>query len=81
MEIARKSRPSGHTWLPFGVWAAEQTNVDRIVAEMCLAHKVGAATEQAYSRSDLLEKRRRVMEHWADYITQHPMPNVIHLNR
>lgn len=48
----------------FRVWAAE-TGVERTVAEMCLAHEVGSATETAYRRTDLFEARRSVMEDWA----------------
>ena len=35
-----------------------------------MAHKVGNAAEQAYARSDLLEKRRQLMQAWADYLTK-----------
>ena len=38
------------------------------VAEAALAHKTGDAAEQAYARSDMLEKRRRMMQEWADYL-------------
>ena len=48
----------------FRVWTAE-TGVERTVAEMCLAHEVGSATETAYRRTDLFEARRGVMEEWA----------------
>ena len=48
----------------FRVWAAE-SGIDRVIAEMCLAHEVGTATELAYDRSDYFEARRAVMEQWA----------------
>lgn len=47
----------------FRNWCAE-TGVDRQVAEAALGHVVGG-TEGAYLRSDLLERRRPVMERWA----------------
>ena len=53
----------------FRDWAAECTNAAHAVMELSLAHKVGSAVEQAYARSDLLAKRRRLMEQWAAYIT------------
>ena len=53
----------------FRDWAAECTNTAHAVMELSLAHKVGSAVEQAYARSDLLAKRRRLMEQWAAYIT------------
>jgi len=48
-------------------WAAEQTNFAREVAEVALAHAVGSAVERAYRRSDLLDKRRALMNAWCDY--------------
>ncbi len=53
----------------FRDWAAECTNAAHAVMELSLAHKVGSAVERAYARSDLLAKRRRLMEQWAAYIT------------
>jgi integrase len=51
----------------FRDWAAEQTNFPREVAEMALAHAIPNAVEAAYRRGDLFEKRRRLMDAWADY--------------
>lgn len=51
----------------FRTWCGD-SSVDREVAEMALAHSIGNAVEQAYARSELLERRREVMENWADYI-------------
>ena len=39
------------------------------VAEQCLAHTVGSAVVQAYQRSSMLERRRPVMDAWADFVT------------
>ena len=52
----------------FRNWCGE-TGVPREVAERCLAHVVRNQVERAYSRTDLLERRRKVMEDWARYIT------------
>jgi integrase len=52
----------------FRDWAAEQPDVSREVAELSLAHKVGSDVERAYARSDLLEKRRQLMERWCEYV-------------
>ena len=41
--------------------------VDRDVAEMALAHTVGSETERAYRRGTALQKRRTLMQQWADY--------------
>jgi len=51
----------------FRDWVAERTNYPREVAEMALGHSVGDATERAYMRTDLFEKRRRLMDEWALY--------------
>lgn len=52
----------------FRTWAQEQTSFPREVAEAALAHIVGDASEQAYARSDLFEKRCKMMESWAAYL-------------
>ncbi len=49
----------------FRDWAAEKTNHSREVVELALAHTVGSSVENAYRRSDLFEKRRRLMIDWA----------------
>ena len=53
----------------FRTWASERTDADHVVMELCLAHQVGSAVERAYSRSDLLAKRRRLMDEWAVYLS------------
>ena len=51
----------------FRDWCSE-TGVAREVAEASLAHVVKNKVEAAYARSDLLERRREVMEAWSDYL-------------
>ena len=51
----------------FRDWCGEETNFPRDVAEAALAHVVGSSVERAYRRKDALEKRRTLMEAWADY--------------
>ncbi len=51
----------------FADWASERGGMPREVAELSLAHEVGDATERAYRRSDLLEKRRDLLERWARF--------------
>ncbi|GJI98216.1 phage integrase [Duganella caerulea] len=51
----------------FRDWAAEQTIFPSEVCEAALAHTTRDATEAAYFRSDLFEKRRDLMDHWAEY--------------
>jgi len=51
----------------FRDWAAEQTSAPREVAEAALAHTLQDKVEAAYRRSDLFEKRRLLMEQWAQH--------------
>ena len=51
----------------FRDWCAEQTNFPREIAEAALAHVVSNKAEAAYQRGDLLERRRLLMQAWADY--------------
>jgi len=51
----------------FRDWCGDRTSFPREIAEAALAHSVGSAVELAYRRSDALEKRRQLMESWADY--------------
>jgi integrase len=52
----------------FRDWAAEETPFPREIAEAALAHVVGDSTERAYRRGDALERRRELMQAWADYV-------------
>jgi integrase len=52
----------------FSDWTAERTAYPREVVEMALAHAIGNKVEAAYRRGDLFEKRRRLMEDWANFV-------------
>jgi len=54
----------------FRDWVGEETAFPREVAEMALAHTVGNAVEAAYRRGDLFEKRRLMMQNWADFVSR-----------
>ena len=53
----------------FRDWAAERTNTPREVVEASLAHTVQNSTEAAYARSDLFDRRRQLMDDWAEYLS------------
>ena len=53
----------------FKDWALNH-GVDNEISELCLAHVEGSKTVQAYARDDLLDKRRPVMQQWADYLDE-----------
>lgn len=51
----------------FKDWCSEETDFPNEVSESALAHMIEDKTEAAYRRGALLEKRRQLMEAWADY--------------
>lgn len=53
----------------FRDWAAERTTYPRDMAEIALSHTVGSEVERAYRRSDMLERRREMMNEWASFVT------------
>ena len=52
----------------FRDWAAEETDHLREVVEAALAHVVQNKVEAAYRRTDLFERRRRLMNEWSEYV-------------
>ncbi len=50
----------------FRDWAGETRPEGREVVEAALAHSIKDKAEAAYARSDLLEKRRALMDAWVD---------------
>jgi len=53
----------------FRDWAADKTDFPREVPEAALAHAVPTEVEAAYRRTDFFDKRRKLMEAWADFVT------------
>lgn len=51
----------------FRTWAAESTNAAHDICEAALAHTVKNKVSAAYQHSDLLEKRRALMNAWATH--------------
>ena len=64
----------------FRDWCSESARVPREVAEACLAHVV-TGVEGAYARSDLLDRRRKLMERWATYLAADAGDTVIPMIR
>ena len=52
----------------FRDWCGE-TGVEFAVSEKCLAHSVGNQVTEAYARSSLFNRRVKVMEDWAEYVS------------
>lgn len=53
----------------FKTWAQERTNIPREVSEAALAHTIKDKAEAAYARSDLFEKRRKLIQNWARFLS------------
>ena len=45
-----------------------QDDTDELLSDFALAHVEDSATAAAYTRDDLLEKRRPVVQRWADCV-------------
>jgi integrase len=57
----------------FRDWAAERTNYPEFIVEMALDHAVGTDVVKAYRRTDLFERRVRLMKQWGDFLAK-PRP-------
>jgi len=58
----------------FRNWGGESTehNFRREVLEHCLAHRVGDASEQSYWTGEMEDRRRKVLQAWANYVKPSP---------
>ncbi len=76
----RPAVPHGTCRSTFRDWAAELTDFPAEMAELALAHAVGTKVEQAYRRQSMLEKRRLMMQLWANFcLNQAAADNVVRL--
>ena len=72
--LSKLLREQGIPAVPHGLrssfrdWCGE-TGQPREVAEACLAHALRSKVEAAYARSDLLNRRRALMQAWAEYLS------------
>ena len=53
----------------FKTWTQEKTSYSREVAEKQLAHSLSDKAEAAYARSELIEKRKELLNSWAHFLT------------
>lgn len=63
----------------FRTWVAERTAFDGDLAEVALFHKVGSKVQQAYDRSEQVEKRRHMMAAWGDFLAGREPEKVVSL--
>ena len=65
----------------FRTWAEEVATVPHAVVEQAMGHQVGGKVERAYRRTDLLEKRRELMDAWTNACEPTTRDNVVPLKR
>ncbi|MDR0478584.1 MAG: tyrosine-type recombinase/integrase [Burkholderiaceae bacterium] len=86
MSMTQLMRRRGLDCVPHGFrstfrdWAGDYTQYPRDLVEVALAHTVGNKVEAAYRRKDALERRRPLMQDWADYVS-HPLHAASAANR
>ncbi|MFD0860115.1 tyrosine-type recombinase/integrase [Roseovarius aquimarinus] len=59
----------------FRDWVAERTHFPGDMAEVALAHRISNAVEASYRRGDIVEKRRKMMISWSDFLAGRPTSN------
>lgn len=65
----------------FRDWAGNVSSFPRELIETALSHVIGDKAEQAYRRSDALEKRRKLMEAWATYCEPRKGATLVHFKK
>jgi len=65
----------------FRDWAGNVSSAPREIVETALAHVIGDRAEQAYRRSDALEKRRKLMDAWAAYCEPKTEGNIVPIRK
>lgn len=84
MAMTSVMRRMGLSFVPHGLrstfrdWVAEKTNYPRDLAEKALAHTLESKVEAAYQRGDMFDRRREMMEAWANFVS--PSANHDELN-
>ena len=75
MAMLKFLKDQGHEFRPhgfrssFSTWVQEATETSDNVAKHSLSHSVGSKVDRAYARTTLLEKRRILMEQWAEHVS------------
>jgi integrase len=62
-----EARPHGFR-SSFRTWCSEAADIPWEIAETCIAHSTGGKVERSYKRTDFLDRRREVMQRWADFL-------------
>lgn len=67
-ELAVTGRPHGFR-TSFRTWVQDTDAASFDVAETALGHIIGGTVERSYARSDLLDRRRALMNRWGEFVT------------
>lgn len=78
-EMGERGRPHGFR-TSFRTWVQDTDSCSWEVSETILAHTIGGRVERSYARSDMLERRRPVMQAWAAFVTGQSSANVLNFN-
>lgn len=74
MAMLKFLKDQGHDFRPhgfrssFSTWVQEATDTPDKIAKHSLSHSVGSKVDRAYARTTLLDKRRVLMERWAQFV-------------
>lgn len=74
--LSKLCRENGVNAVPHGFrssfrdWASERTNAPHAAVEAALAHTIPNAVERAYHRTDLFDRRRTLMDKWAEFLSE-----------
>ena len=80
IDPASASRITAHGFrATFRTWAEEVATFPHAVIEQAIGHQVGTQVERAYRRTDVLHKRRQLMNAWAQYCEPNLNTNVVQL--
>jgi integrase len=61
----------------FRTWAEELTGFSHAVVEEAMGHQIGSAAERSYRRTDVLERRRELMEAWSSWCSPKAASNIV----
>ena len=65
LDIGLADREAVHGfWTSLETWTIEKKDTPGTTEAVALAHQLGASVEQAYTRSDLFDRRRVLMQQW-----------------
>lgn len=79
MTLSKLMKELGIAAVPHGFrssfrdWAGEATHHPREVIEFALAHVIKDKAEAAYARSDLFDKRNKLMADWSQYLSTYQL--------